>query len=63
MKLKNNDMMRMKSLLMVAIALTMGIASCTTSSQGENIVIEGKLTNVPDSIILELYEWDGNVGG
>ena len=55
-------MMRMKSLLMVAIALTMEIASCTTSSQEENIVIEGKLTNVPDSIILELYEWDGNVG-
>lgn len=56
---------RKKSILMAA--LMMGVASLTTScnttgERGENIVIEGELTNVPDSLVIELYEYDGNVG-
>ncbi len=55
--------MRKKSIQMAA--LMMGVASlmsCTSAPQGENIVIEGRLTNVPDNLVIELYEYDGNAG-
>lgn len=56
-------MRRKKSIQMAA--LMMGVASlmsCTSAPQGENIVIEGRLANVPDSLVIELYEYDGNAG-
>lgn len=37
------------------------MVSCD-APQGEKIVIEGHLANVPDSMILHLTEWDGNIG-
>ena len=56
-------MKRKKSILMTA--LMMGVASmmsCIDAPQGETIVIEGELANVPDSLVIELYEYDGNAG-
>lgn len=55
MKRKKN----MLTALMIAVA---NLMSCTSAPQGETIVIEGHLTNVPDSLVLHLTEWDGNIG-
>ena len=52
--------MRKKNIIL-AILATVVMGACN-APQGETIVIEGRLTNVPDSIVLELTEWDGNVG-
>ena len=57
--------MRKKSILMAA--LMMAAVSLTTScnATGEEagtIVIEGELANVPDSLVIDLYEQDGNLG-
>lgn len=38
------------------------LMSCTDAAQGEKIVIEGELANVPDSLVIDLYEQDGNLG-
>ena len=52
--------MKKKNIILAALA-TVVMGACN-APQGETIVIEGRLTNVPDSIVLELTEWDGNVG-
>ena len=52
--------MKLKNIILAALA-TVVMGACN-APQGETIVIEGRLTNVPDSIVLELTEWDGNVG-
>ena len=55
--------MRKKSILMAALVMAAAsLMSFVSASEEETIVIEGKLTNVPDSIVLSLTEWDGNVG-
>lgn len=38
------------------------LMSCTDATQGEKIVIKGELANVPDSLVIDLYEYDGNAG-
>ena len=56
-------MKRKKSMLMAAMIMAVAsLMSFVSASEEETIVIEGRLTNVPDSIVLELTEWDGNVG-
>ncbi|MBQ4519590.1 MAG: AhpC/TSA family protein [Bacteroidaceae bacterium] len=56
-------MRRKKSILMAALVMAAAsMMSFVSASEEEIIVIEGKLTNVPDSIVLSLTEWDGNVG-
>ncbi len=56
-------MKRKKSMLMAALVMAAAsLMSFVSASEEETIVIEGKLTNVPDSIVLSLTEWDGNVG-
>ena len=52
--------MKLKNIILATLA-TVVMGACN-APQGETIVIEGRLTNVPDSIVLELTEWDGNVG-
>lgn len=42
--------------------VVVNLMSCTDATQGEKIVIEGKLANVPDSSVIDLYEYDGNAG-
>lgn len=45
---------------MAAVSLTM---SCNaTGEEAGTIVIEGELANVQDSLVIELYEYDGNAG-
>ena len=56
-------MKRKTSILMAALVMAAAsLMSFVSESEEETIVIEGKLTNVPDSIVLSLTEWDGNVG-
>ncbi len=56
-------MKRKKSMLMAALMMTaVSLMACTNAPQGETIVIEGRLANVPDSLVIELYEYDGNAG-
>jgi len=56
-------MKRKKSILMAAMIMAVAsLMSFVSASEEETIVIEGKLANVPDSIVLSLTEWDGNVG-
>ena len=57
--------MRKKNILMAA--LMMAAVSLTTpcnaaEEQEKKIVIEGELANVPDSLVIDLYEYDGNAG-
>ena len=53
----------MKSTLMAALMIAaVSLMACTNAPQGETIVIEGRLANVPDSLVIELYEYDGNAG-
>lgn len=55
--------MKKKNILMAALMMAaVSMMSFVSASEEETIVIEGKLTNVPDSIVLSLTEWDGNVG-
>ena len=56
--------MRKKSILWAALLMmaVVSLMSCTGAPQGETIVIEGELANVPDSLVIELYEYDGNAG-
>lgn len=56
-------MKRKKNMLMTALMMAVAsLMSFVSASEEETIVIEGKLANVPDSIVLSLTEWDGNVG-
>lgn len=52
----------MKPINIIFATLATVVMGACNAPQGETIVIEGRLTNVPDSIVLELTEWDGNVG-
>lgn len=55
--------MKKKNILMAALMMAAAsMMSFVSASEEETIVIEGELTNVPDSIVLSLTEWDGNVG-
>ena len=55
--------MKKKNILMAALMMAAAsMMSFVSASEEETIMIEGKLTNVPDSIVLSLTEWDGNVG-
>ena len=56
--------MRKKNILWAALLVmaAASLMSCTGAPQGETIVIEGELANVPDSLVIELYEYDGNAG-
>ena len=55
--------MRKKSILMAVLVMAAAsMMSCIDAPQGETIVIEGRLANVPDSLVIELYEYDGNAG-
>ena len=55
--------MRKKSIQMAALMMAVvSLMACTNAPQGETIVIEGELANVPDSLVIELYEYDGNAG-
>ena len=54
-------MKRKKSILMTALMMTaVSLMSCTSAPQGEEFVIEGRLTDVPDSIIIVIGENMGN---
>lgn len=53
--------MRKKKVYFSAVAIAAAIASCTTG-QGDKIIIEGELANVPDSLVMELIEWEGASG-
>ena len=56
-------MKRKKSMLMAVLMMAAAsMMSCIDAPQGETIVIEGRLANVPDSLVIELYEYDGNAG-
>lgn len=56
-------MKRKKSILMAALMMAaVSLMACTNAPQGETIVIKGRLANVPDSLVIELYEYDGNAG-
>ena len=50
-------MKRKKSFLMAALMMAVvSLMACTNAPQGETIVIEGELVNVPDSMYLNLLE-------
>ena len=50
-------MKRKKSILMTVLMMAVAsMMSCTSAPQGETIVIEGELANVPDSMYLNLLE-------
>lgn len=44
------------------LIVTACMMSHANASEREKIVIEGELTNVPDSLVINLYEQDGNLG-
>ena len=53
--------MRKKSILMAALMVAVvSLMSCTSAPQGEEFVIEGRLTDVPDSTIIAIGENMGN---
>ena len=53
--------MRKKSILMAALMVAAAsLMSCTSAPQGEEFVIEGRLTDVPDSTIIAIGENMGN---
>ena len=54
--------MKKKSILMTALMMAaVSLMSCTSAPQGEEFVIEGRLTDVPDSIIIVIGENMGTV--
>ena len=54
---------RKKSMLMAALVMAaVSLMSCTSAPQGEEFVIEGRLTDVPDSTIIAIAENMGNSG-
>ena len=53
--------MRKKSILMAVLVMAaVSLMSCTSAPQGEEFVIEGRLTDVPDSTIIAIGENMGN---
>ena len=50
-------MKRKKSTLMAVLMMAaVSLMSCTSAPQGEEFVIEGRLTDVPDSTIIAIVE-------
>lgn len=55
--------MKKKNILMAALMMAaVSLMSCTSAPQGEEFVIEGRLTDVPDSTIIAIAENMGNSG-
>lgn len=57
--MKKQYNMRLISILLSVLFVVFGTISCTSLNRDAKVVIEGCLTNVPDSLKLNLYEFTG----